>query len=264
MINTFNESALHKTLKTFYSVRENASEEVAVGRWICDLITPAGDVIEIQNKNVSALAEKIASLLESRRADRKRRRVTVVHPIVREKIIELYSKEGELLSRRKSPKKESVYSMLRELTGLAAARVRGAPLLLAPNFTLLCPDISVTEKRVKCASPAQAKNGRRRFLKDWNKAGKALLTIGAETKFSGAKDYLALLPSGLLNESCSNYSNEFSSKELRALFLAQKNKSGAAAANLLLWILHKMELIERVSPEQVPHAGRAYYYRIKE
>ena len=110
MINTLNESGLHKALKRFYAVQFSAKEEVQAGPWICDLIQEDGSVIEIQNKNVSALREKILGLLAQGR------HVTVVHPIVVQKTIETRSQEGNVVSQRKSPKKESIYSALREFT----------------------------------------------------------------------------------------------------------------------------------------------------
>ncbi|MBO4547484.1 MAG: hypothetical protein J5700_07915, partial [Treponema sp.] len=85
MINTLNESQLHKALKTFYAVQFGAQEEVKVERWYCDLVCPDDSVVEIQSKNVGALKEKIFGLLKSGR------RVTVVHPIIAQKTIETYS-----------------------------------------------------------------------------------------------------------------------------------------------------------------------------
>ena len=185
MINTLNESSLHKALKTFYAVQFSAQEEVKVGRWICDLETSDGGIVEIQNKNVGALKEKIQGLLELKR------RVTIVHPIITQKTIETRRQDGSLVSKRKSPKKENLYPELKEFTSIAE-------LLPNKNLTLLLPEITIVEKRVQCAEPVQAKNGRRRFKKAWQKTGKALLTIGGSYKLSGKKDWLALLPSKAL------------------------------------------------------------------
>ena len=127
MINTLNESQLHKALKTFYAVQFSAQEEVQVDRWICDLACPDGGIIEIQTKNVGALKEKAGALLAAKR------RVTIVHPIIKEKIIETYAQDGKLVSRRKSPKKESLYSELKEFTGIA-------PLLTDKKLSVLLPE----------------------------------------------------------------------------------------------------------------------------
>lgn len=258
MINTLNESSLHKALKTFYAVQFSAQEEVKVGRWICDLETSDGGIVEIQNKNVGALKEKIQGLLELKR------RVTIVHPIITQKTIETRGQDGSLVSKRKSPKKENLYSELKEFTSIAE-------LLHNKNLSLLLPEITIVEKRVQCAEPVQAKNGRRRFKKAWQKTGKALLTIGGSYKLNGKKDWLALLPSKALagqktREKKSDSSPKkgaapsaiqepFSAATVRDAFIAEQKKEAAPYANLLLWILRKAGLIERV-----PHEGRGYWY----
>ena len=242
MINTLNESQLHKALKTFYAVQFSAQEEVQVDRWICDLACPDGGIIEIQTKNVGALKEKAGALLAAKR------RVTIVHPIIKEKIIETYAQDGKLVSRRKSPKKESLYSELKEFTGIA-------PLLTDKKLSVLLPEITVVEKRAKTDSPQQAKNGRRRFKKDWQKTDKALLTIGTTWKLNGKKDWLGLLPKGRGEKAAVL---PFCAATVRDAFIAEQKKEAAPHANLLLWILRKAGLIERV-----PHEGRGYFYKIK-
>ncbi len=237
-INTFNESALHRSLKTFYSVREKGETEVQVEKWICDIVTQKGCIIEIQNLNIGALKEKISGLLALKK------KVTVVHPVVKIKIIETYGSDKTIISRRKSPKKGDIYSVLKELTGIT-------PFLLDKNFTLLCPEISIVEKRLSSREPVQSKNRRRRFRKNWNKSDKELLTIGEEHRFHGKKSYISLLPEGL--------PPEFSSVEVREFFKAKNETNAARESGLLLWLLHKTGLTERV-----PHKGRAYYYRLTE
>ena len=127
---------------------------------------------------------------------------------------------------------------------------------------------------MQCAEPVQAKNGRRRFEKDWQKTGKALLTRGGSYKLSGKKDWLALLPAKALagqktREKKSDSSPKkgaapsaiqepFCAATVRDAFIAEQKKEAAPYANLLLWILRKAGLIERV-----PHEGRAYFYEIK-
>ncbi len=242
MINTLNESQLHKALKTFYAVQFSAQEEVQVERWYCDLVCPDGGIVEIQTKNVGALKEKVLGLLKLGR------RVTVVHPIIKEKIIETYSEGGLLVSRRKSPKKESLYSELREFTGLKEV-------LLEKKFALVCPEISVAEKRVQTPEARQAKNGRRRFKKAWQKTDKALLTIGATYKLSGKKDWLGLLPKEIL---AAAKDQPFSAATIREIYLKEKNRAAAQSANLILWLLRETGLIVRV-----PHPGRGYFYLVK-
>ena len=234
MINTLNESQLHKALKTFYAVQFSAQEEVKVERWICDLACPDGAIVEIQTKNVGALKEKIQSLLKSGR------RVTIVHPIIKEKIIESRSQDGTVTSRRKSPKKESLYTELREFTGLK-------DFLLDKKLSVICPEITIEEKRIVCDQAQQSQNKRRRFKKTWQKDGKALLTIERTWKLNGKKDWLGLLPKGL--------SLPFCAATVRDAFIAEQKKEAVPHANLLLWLLRETGLIKRV-----PHEGRGYWY----
>ena len=247
MINTLNESQLHKALKTFYAVQFNAQEEVQVERWICDLVCPDGTVVEIQTKNVGALKQKVQGLLTCGR------RVTIVHPIIKEKIIESRGPDGGLVSRRKSPKKESLYTELREFTGLK-------DFLASKKLCVICPEISIEEKRIVLDQASQSKNGRRRFKKTWQKEGKALLTIGTSHKLCGKKDWLGLLPKEVLQASKGRGKNSepFSAATIREAFLAQKNRAAAPHANILLWLLREADLIVRVT-----HKGRGYWYLIK-
>ncbi len=233
MFSTLNESSLHKTLKIFYASRHDGKTEIQVEKWICDIVCADGAIIEIQTKSVSSLHAKIASLLALGK------KVAVVHPIVTRKTIRTFDIGGKEISAKKSPKRENVYSMLRELTGLC-------DILLHEHFSLVCPLITAEEKRIRSEEPVQSKNGRRRFKKAWLKTDKSLLTIDGEITFHGKDDYLALLPPAL--------PDEFSSAEVsRAL-----EKASAPYANLLLWILHKMNLIVRTEKRE-----RKYYYKKK-
>ena len=249
MINTLNESQLHKALKTFYAVQFSAQQEVQVERWICDLVCPDGGIVEIQTRNVSSLKEKIAGLLKLGRS------VTIVHPIIKEKIIETCAADGTLVSRRKSPKKESLYSQLKEFTGLK-------DFLLDKKLTVICPEITIEEKRIVCEKPEQSKNKRRRFKKNWQKDGKALLTIGTSWKLNGKKDWLGLLPRAVIQGQKRRGEKAavlpFCAATVRDAFIAEQKKEAAPCANLLLWLLRETGLIQRV-----PREGRAFYYIIK-
>ena len=58
MINTYNESELHKTLKLYYAELYGGQTEIQFHKWICDIQTPSGTIIEIQTSNLAALKEK--------------------------------------------------------------------------------------------------------------------------------------------------------------------------------------------------------------
>ncbi len=242
MINTYNESSLHKTLKTFYSVQENALTEQKIGPYIADLLCPNGEIIEIQTKNVSKLKEKIDFFIKEGH------KVKVVHPVTVKKTIETYGTDFRPVSKRKSPKKESVYTMLRELTGLTDC-------LLKKNFSLVILEIECLETRIKTKEPVQLINKSRRFKKDYIIKDKSLLTIGKASVFRTKKDYLSLLPP---------LPEVFSSRELSAALKKTKPAPSAwKSTSLILWLYSRAGIIERTTAPEGTKAGKTYYYRIK-
>lgn len=229
MINTYNESQLHKTLKLFFAARTHGTTEVPYKNFILDIVAKDGSVIEIQSASLSALKEKVRLLL----ADKKR--VTIVTPLVIEKRIETYSTENPelwsdktLLSSRKSPKKESVYSKLREMTGLVE-------FMTAPDFEVIFVDAKVIEQRVRAAEKTDTPNKARRFYKDWVKVGKRLAEFESETSFCGKNAWLGLLPESLRD-------GEFSSKDVKK----ELKRGDAKYAGVLLWVLSRAGMIECV------------------
>ncbi|MBQ9494433.1 MAG: hypothetical protein IJR50_02195 [Treponema sp.] len=225
MIQTLNESSLHRTLKNLYALENDCSTEVALDGKIYDIVDAAGNITEIQTGSVSKLLDKTMNALQQKR------RIKIVHPIAVEKYIALYDERGVLISKRKSPVKRSVYDMFRELTGLY-------PVLLKKNFLLDVLEITMTEKRVRTPEPVQSKNNRRRFRKSWLKQDKQLEKIIAVHTFKNARDYVRLIP-----ESCLP---EFSARTIENALKANTAFSANAAKNahLLLWVLSHMNLIE--------------------
>lgn len=220
MINTYSESRLHKTLKNLYAMDRNGKTEQPVEGKICDIVADDGSIIEIQTGSLAKLHGKLGLLLP-------RYRVTVVYPLVVQKTIETVGKDGSLMSRRKSPKKQGILDIFRELTSIY-------PYLLHEHFMLEVLEVSVVEHRVKVDSPMQLANRSRRFKRDWYKEDKSLAEIHTTHRFSSAEDYLALLPADL--------PEEFTVKDLGK---ALKTRN----ASLILWVLRKMDLVEAVGKQ---------------
>ena len=246
MIQTYNESDLHRTLKHLYALEYNGKTEVPVGRWICDIVTESGDVIEIQTANISKLTPKTKSLLDNGR------NVTIAYPLVIEKTIETYMPDGALISRRKSPKKQTIYAMLRSLTGIY-------PLLLHGNLTLEVLFVTITEQRRKTATPVRLANKSRHFPKTWVPQEKKLESIIRKERYKTKADYMALIPSAL--------PHEFTILNLQKAIFSKlqedktnKNSCTAAAnqARLLLWLFTRMDLVEKCGKQ-----GRCVLYRTK-
>ena len=237
-INTYNESSLHNTLKTFYSVTKNGKTEVKLNGYIYDIVTDNDGIFEIQTKNLSKLLPKVMTTLENGK------KITVVYPIVAEKRIVLYDNEGKIISNRRSPKRQTIYSLFDELTGIY-------PVLLNSNFTLEVLEIKMIEERKRVNELVQSKNNKRRFKRDWIKINKRLEDIIKTSQFKTADDYLALLPSNLPETFCA--------KDLYKAFTLTNNYPAEAAkkAHLILWVLSRMEIIEFIEIK-----NRSKYYRI--
>lgn len=233
-----NESSLHKTLKLLYSTQYEGETEVELDGHVYDILTKDNEVIEIQTKNLCKLLPKVMDALQ------KEHKVRIVHPIIAVNTIELYQEDETFIYRRKSPRKENIYDIFRELTGIY-------PVLLNKNFTLEILEIEIIEKRVRTPEEVQSKNNRRRFKRNWNKVNKSLGQIIHTYKFKTKKDYLSLLPSSL--------PPEFTSKQLSSALMEQKLPARTYRnSNLILWVLSHMELIEMIGKER-----NAYVYKIK-
>jgi len=219
MINTYCESSLHKTLKNLYAKKYNGKTEENILGKICDVITQKNDIIEIQTSNLSQLYEKIKILIEHHK-------IKIIYPLVICKYIETYSTDSILLSRRKSPKKNNIYSIFKELTKIY-------PFLLNENFSLEILEVTITEIRKKTEKPVQLKNKSRRFKKDWIKTDKKLEQIHSSLLFSNYKDYINLLP-----------------KDLPYIFSKNDICKTKNDSNYMLWVLKKMNLIKHIKTEQ--------------
>lgn len=97
MINTLNETHLHKTLKKIYANKTERSvmEQPAEG-YIADIIRPDGEIIEIQTGNLSSLLPKITKYLAAKR------NVTVVYPLAAKKYIETKKRRLSCFQKKKS------------------------------------------------------------------------------------------------------------------------------------------------------------------
>ncbi|HAK69279.1 MAG TPA: hypothetical protein DCM57_06425 [Treponema sp.] len=238
MINTLNETHLHKTLKAIYaSENEGSVTEQPVGDYIADVVTKNGDVIEIQTGSLGHLIAKIMYYIEEKRS------VTVVYPLPCVKYIETTDFTSGKVSRRKSPKKQNLYSMFRELTALC-------PVILNRRFTLEVIESTVTEERKTTEDAVQSKNGRRRFPKKWLKTGKRLESVGKKHVFHGKSSYRKLIPKGL--------EDEFSARDL---YNALKDGvPGLKMDNirLMIWVYVHAEIMECTGKK-----GRSSIYRLK-
>lgn len=247
MINTYNESKLHETLKKIYALESNGMMEVKLDDtpWICDILDENGNVIEIQTSNLSALTEKTEYILETGR------KLKIVHPISETKWIELYDSTGEVLYRKRSPKKAGIFDSLRGMTQIG-------PLFLHENCELEILYCEITEMRRKTDSPSQNQSKTRRHLKEWVPLGKRLEKITRKERFCTKEDWKKLLPENLRKTDEEGTYPKFRVCDLAKEITKEKGAKTARWAPLLIWLFVKMQILEITEIK-----GRSKIYELK-
>ncbi|MCQ2573794.1 MAG: hypothetical protein MJ182_07850 [Treponema sp.] len=238
MINTYNESSLHKTIKTLYAQEVNGTTEVALNGHIYDIVA-GKQIIEIQTGNLAKLLPKVLDSIE------KGYKVKVVFPLVINKWIESTNEANNKVSLRRSPKKQSIYNIFDELTGLY-------PVLLNKKFKLDVVCINILEKRSIFEEPVQTLNKSRRFKKNWIKTGKELKEIISTQTFSKKEDYLNLIPKDVLPEFCAKSISQSLKKN------KELPSSAAQKSHIMIWVLKHMDLLKETQIK-----NRSHYYTIK-
>lgn len=165
-IGTMAEKSLHLTLK-YYFAPDSDTHERPVGGFIADAVTEDG-IIEIQTRGLNRLKPKLDAFLPVCP-------VTVVYPVAKTKWLCRADKNGELLSRRKSPKHETVHDAMREIYTLR-------DYLSHPNLRICVCALEIAEYSVQ-------KNKSRR-----EKLDREPILLHEIWMFESPADYAALLP----------------------------------------------------------------------
>lgn len=170
-----NESSLHSSVKKWY-YKPGDRFEVKVDGFIADIVRDEL-IIEIQTRNFSAIRRKLYHLLQNHA-------VKLVYPVPEEKfIVKLSPSSGEILSRRRSPKRGKYLDLFYEL-------VRMPEIVNNDNFSLEV--LIIVEEDI--------------FLRDgrgsWKRKGdsvvdKKLLSVKESMEFKQASDFLIFLPDTL-------------------------------------------------------------------
>ena len=105
-VGTLGEKPLHAALKRWYSEDGDLIEEPVDG-FVIDIVRD-GLLIEIQTRGFSSMKRKLTKLLDEHT-------VHLVHPIAAAKWIVKVDDAGGVVSRRKSPKRGTVFSLFEEL-----------------------------------------------------------------------------------------------------------------------------------------------------
>ena len=175
-IGTLNEKPLHAALKAWYA-QPGDQFEVSVDGFVIDIVR--GDLlIEIQTGNFSSIKRKMKALVQDHP-------VRLVYPIAREKWIVRLVKDGsgDVLGRRKSPKRGVVEHLFGEL-------VRLPTLLANPNFSLEVLLIQAEEIRSYDGKRAWRRRG-------WVVQERRLLDVVDRRLFATPDDLAVFIPPDL-------------------------------------------------------------------
>lgn len=187
-IGLYAEKRLHSVLKRWmyddFTAHEQkvATRDGKTTRFVADILTPEGEIIEIQTGNMFPLGRKIAFYMEE--TDHA---VTLVHPLIAQKHISwLDPASGELTERRRSPRHESV---LEGIAGLKAF----APYLDCGRLTVLFPFVELEEYRLLdgCRSNPKKRSHRYELMP---------MALRSCEQLATRADYLAHFPAELPQE----------------------------------------------------------------
>jgi hypothetical protein len=219
-IGLLNEKPLHASLKQWYA-RPGDRFEVPVNGFVIDIVRD-DLLIEIQTRNFASINAKLCKLARSYE-------VRLVYPVVQEKWI-VRANDGELVVRRKSPKRGRVEDLFWELVHIPQ-------LLSNPNFSLEV--LMIREEEVR-----RYDAGRRRWRrKEWVTEGRRLVDVVERRLFRKSADWLAFVPDGF---------ESFTTKDLAAV--ANTRRDLAQKMAYCLRHAHMIELIGR--------RDRANVYRV--
>ena len=223
-IGLLGEKALHSALKYYYEPDAACHEREAFG-FVADVRNEDG-IIEIQTRNLFAMKRKLKAYLGSSR-------VTLMHPIVRKRlIIYMDPATGELSRPRLSPKRGRLEDAYSELVHIPEALSSG-------DLTIVIPMVDAEEYRVRDVGRKRRRGGNADL-----KYELLPTELISETVIASPDDHLCLLPEGL--------KDGFTVKEL-----SQAAKLPYRTASAMCAVMCAARALER------ERAGRSYLYRRK-
>jgi hypothetical protein len=120
-IGVLTEGALHAAVKALLA-EPGDRFEVAVDRFVIDLLRADGELVEVQTGGFGPLGAKLDALLD-------RHRIRIVYPVAAERRIVRVDAAGEVLTTRRSPKRATAAAVFDRLVAFPS-------LLLHPNLTI--------------------------------------------------------------------------------------------------------------------------------
>jgi hypothetical protein len=170
-IGVIGEGPLHAQIKAILA-RPGDRVEVPLGGFVIDLVRADGELVEVQTGGFSALGRKLDSLLDTHR-------MRVVHPIAAERRIVRVDPNGEIRSRRRSPRRGTPLDVFDKLVAFPS-------LLTHPNLTIEV--LLVREDHVRGLRPVTT----RRRTRDPGE--RRLIEVVDQIELRTVKDVRTLLP----------------------------------------------------------------------
>lgn len=170
LLKLMNEYSLHSAIKNWYSLPGDRFE-ARVDEFIVDIVRDRL-LIEIQTRNFSAIKKKLTKLLENHE-------VRLVYPIPQQKWIVHVTESGEIVRRRKSPKRSRLVDLFYEL-------VRTPDLIKEENFSLEV--LMIEEEEVRCDDGKGSWRRRGVSIKD-----RRPMNVDGKTLFKNERDLLRFL-----------------------------------------------------------------------
>jgi len=199
-IGTLGEKTLHAVLKRYYEP-DTSKHEIRIGNFYADIA--CGDcIIEIQTGSFYALRKKLDLFLITHK-------VTVVYPIPAVKYVcWLDPQSGELVSRKRSPKKGSVYDSIPQLFYIR-------DMLSDPKLELKLLFLELDEYKLLDGWGKNRKNNATKYER-------IPLAIVDEVSLSDVRDYMMLLPPSLSDVFTPHDLSHETKLNLRAAYAAVK------------------------------------------
>ena len=202
------EYSLHSEVKAWYSALGDELEVKVNYGFVIDILRD-NLLVEIQTRNFSAIKKKLNKLVIDNQ-------VRLVYPIAKLKWIIYMSNLGDVVSKRKSPKRGKLIDLFYELLHLS---------YLVKNKNFSFEVLLIEEEELRCNDGNGSWRRRGVSIKD-----RRLLTVFDRVVFENSRGFLRFLPFDM-GES---FTNKFLAKKLGvSIGLAQK----------ITYCLRKMDLI---------------------
>jgi hypothetical protein len=218
-IGTLQERSLHAEIKQLYNTPD-AEVEVKVEGYVIDVVR-GNLLIEIQTRKFSAIKAKLRNLMRNHP-------VRLVYPVAQEKWVIRQTVSGEVIGRRKSPKRKSIVNVFEELVSIPT-------FIKHPNFEV---EVILTREE-----EIRVNNGKGSWKrKGWSSIDRRLVDIVDRELFSSPTDFLRLIPDTI--------EEPFTTKTL-----AESLMSPRRVIQKMAYCLRKMEVLKIVGKD-----GNAHQY----